>query len=194
MERATFVAKQPEVKGLEDFSVSTSGPESAGKPRPKTANLNVEELINHYAHVFHLKLGGSEGDWDEERENSVKYEMFRRWRESPWGRLWRGRKDSSNAHGCCQTTRALSKSETSSASTRTLNRLQETFGYQPALRTVHTEEGLSISRQALYGGPSTSTGDTLMTAHSHISPEPETVLPVFWYTFAFYPLLTATGS
>ncbi len=57
----------------------------------------VEELINRYAYAFHLKLGGSEGDWNEERENSVKYEMFRRWRESPWGRLWRGKNDNPNA-------------------------------------------------------------------------------------------------
>src|SRR6266403_5412107 len=39
--------------------------------------------------------------------------------------------------GCFRTTRALSKSETSSVSTRTPNRL-EAFGYPPAILTVRT--------------------------------------------------------
>ena len=73
------------------FGINQSRQSPSGTDEP------VEELINHYAYAFHLKLGGSEGDWNEERENKVKREMSRRWRESPWGRLWRGRRDSLNA-------------------------------------------------------------------------------------------------
>jgi hypothetical protein len=136
----------------------------------------VEELINHYAYAFHLKLGGSEGDWDEERENSVKYEMFRRWGESPWGRLWRGRKDSPNASHA----RWVLPNDAGSFQVGDFLGL-DTYA-KPAPRSPtngsHTEEGPSTSHRALYGDPSTTTGDTFGTAHSHISPEPETVLPV----------------
>lgn len=143
-------------------------------------NLNdepVEELINHYAYAFHLKLGGSEGDWDEERENNIKGEMFRRWRESPWGRLWRGRKDSPSASharwvlpndaGSFQVGDFLGLDTHANPAPRS-----------PRLSTSptndsHAEEGPSTSYR-----PSTRTGDTFVTAHSHISPEPETVLPV----------------
>ena len=142
----------------------------------------VEELINHYAYAFHLKLGGSEGDWNEERENSVKYEMFRRWRESPWGRLWRGRKDSPNASharwvlpndaGSFQVGDFLGLDTHAIPAPRSLR-----LSTSPT-NGSHTEEGLSTSRRARYGDLSTRTGDTFLTAHSHISPEPETVLPV----------------
>ena len=137
----------------------------------------VEELINRYAYAFHLKLGGSEGDWDEERENSVKYEMFRRWRESPWGRLCRGRKDGSNA------THARWVLPNDAGSFQVGDFLGLDTYAKPALRTSptngsHTEEGPSTSRQAPYGNPSTTTGDTFVTTHSRINPEPETVLPV----------------
>ncbi len=145
----------------------------------------VEELVNHYAYAFHLKLGGSEGDWNEERENSVKYEMFRRWRESPWGRLWQGRRDNPNTShwharwvlpndaGSFQVGDFLGL-DTYAEPTRSLR-----------LSTSHTngshrdaEEGSSTPRHALDEGPSTRTGDTFVTAHSHISTEPETALPV----------------
>jgi hypothetical protein len=142
----------------------------------------VEELINRYAYAFHLKLGGSEGDWNEERENSVKYEMFRRWRESPWGRLWRGRKDSSSASHA----RWVLPNDAGSFQVGDflgLDTYAKPAPRSPRLSTSptngsHTEEGPSTSRQALYGNSSTRTGDAFVTAHSHISPEPETVLPV----------------
>lgn len=142
----------------------------------------VQELINHYAYAFHLKLGGSEGDWNEERENSVKSEMFRRWRESPWGRLWRGRKDSPNASHA----RWVLPNDAGSFQVGDFLGL-DTYA-KPAPRSLrlstsptngsHTEEGASTSHRALYGDPSTRTGDTFLTAHSHIGLEPETVLPV----------------
>jgi hypothetical protein len=58
-----------------DFTFNQSRPPSSDNDGP------IEELINHYAYAFHLKLGGSEGDWNKGRENRVKYEMPRRWRE-----------------------------------------------------------------------------------------------------------------
>jgi hypothetical protein len=141
----------------------------------------VEELINHYAYAFHLKLGGSEGDWDEERENSVKSEMFRRWGESPWGRLWRGRTDSPNASHA----RWVLPNDAGSFQVGDFLGL-DTYA-KPAPRSLRlstsnrsglrTEEGPSTSRQTPHGDPSARTGDTFVTAHSHISPEPETVLP-----------------
>ena len=137
----------------------------------------VEELINHYAYAFHLKLGGSEGDWDEERENSVKYEMFQRWRESPWGRLWLGRKDSPNASHA----RWVLPNDAGSFQVGDFLGLDTYAKPAPrprSLRLSTSEEGPSTSRQALYGNPSTRTGNTFLTAHSHISQEPETVLPV----------------
>jgi hypothetical protein len=142
----------------------------------------VEELINRYAYAFHLKLGGSEGDWNEERENSVKYEMFRRWRESPWGRLWRGRKDSPNASHA----RWVLPNDAGSFQVGDFLGL-DTYA-KPAPRSLRlstsptngpfTEEGPSTPPRALYGDPSTTTGDAFVTAHSHISPELETALPV----------------
>ena len=131
----------------------------------------VEELINHYAYAFHLKLGGSEGDWDEERENSVKSEMLRRWRESPWGRLWRGRKDSPNASHA----RWVLPNDAGSFQVGDFLGLDTYAKPAPrSLRLSTSEEGPSTS----HGDPSTRTGDTFVTAHSHVGPEPETVLPV----------------
>ena len=169
------VAKQ--VKGprrLFGFNQSRQTPTENDEP--------VEELINRYAYAFHLKLGGTEGDWDEERENNVKYEMFRKWRESPWGRLWRGRKDSPNASHA----RWVLPNDAGSFQVGDFLGL-DTYA-NPAPKNLplstsltngsHTEEGPSTSRRALYDDPSTKTGDTFVTAHSHISPEPETVLPV----------------
>jgi hypothetical protein len=146
---------------------------------PTENNEPVEELINHYAYAFHLKLGGSEGDWDEERENSVKYEMFRRWRESPWGRHWRGRKESPNASHA----RWVLPNDAGSFQVGDFLGLDTYAKPAPSPRSLRlstslTEEGPSTSRQALYDNPSTRAGNTFVTAPSHISPEPETVLPV----------------
>jgi len=144
----------------------------------------VEELINRYAYAFHLKLGGSEGDWNEERENSVKYEMFRRWRESPWGRLWRGKNDNPNASRA----RWVLPNDAGSFQVGDFLGLDTYTQAEPApggLRSStsptngsHTEGGPSTSRRELHDGPSTKTGGTYVTALSHISPEPETALPV----------------
>lgn len=170
------VAKR--VKGprrLFGFNQSRQAPAENDEP--------VEELINHYAYAFHLKLGGSEGDWNEERENNVKYEMSQMWRESPWGRLWRGRKDSPSASHA----RWVLPNDAGSFQVGDFLGL-DTYA-KPAPKSLrlstsptngsHTEEdGPSTSRRAFHGDPSTRTGDTFVTAHSRISPEPETALPV----------------
>ena len=132
----------------------------------------VEELINHYAYAFHLKLGGSEGDWNEERENSVKYEMFQRWRESPWGRLWRGKKDSDSPNA--SHARWVLPNDAGSFQVGDflgLDTYAEPAPTNPRLSNSSTEEGPSTSLRAPYG-------ETFVTARSHISPEPETALPV----------------
>ena len=139
----------------------------------------VEELINHYAYAFHLKLGGSEGDWNEERENSVKDEMFQRWRESPWGRLWRGKKDSDSPNA--SHARWVLPNDAGSFQIGDflgLDTYAEPAPTNPRLSNSSNEEGPSTSRRVHYGDPSTTTGNTFVTARSHISPEPETALPV----------------
>jgi hypothetical protein len=137
----------------------------------------VEELINEYAYAFHLKLGGSRENWNEERENSVKDEMLRRWRDSPWGRLWRGRKDGSNASqgrwvlpndaGFFQVGDFLGLDTYSELATRSPQTTAIDAGGFP------NRAGPSASSSAPLGGPSTTTRDTFVTAHSHISSERE---------------------
>jgi hypothetical protein len=150
------------------------------RPSPSDSDEPIEELINHYAYAFHLKLGGSEGDWNEEQENRVKYEMSRRWRESPWGRLWRGRKDSPNA-------RWVLPNDAGSFQVGDFLGL-DMYAAEPASRSPRlaavpiggspTEEGPSTSRRTPFDAPSTTAGDTFVTARSHTSPEPEPgVLP-----------------
>ena len=134
----------------------------------------VNELINQYAYAFHLKLGGSEKDWSEEQENDVKNEMFRRWRESAWGRLLRGRKDSSKArHG-----RWVLPNETGSFQVGEFLGLN-TYVEPPPRSPRSAATGNSPARtdpstsQVPFGDPSMTTGSTFLTARSHISPEPE---------------------
>lgn len=137
----------------------------------------VEELINQYAYAFHLKFGGSAEDWNEERENNVKDEMSRRWKESPWGRLWRGSKDGLNVShgrwvlpndaGSFQIGDFLGLNTYSELATRSPQLSPTIVGGSP------TRAGPSTSHRAHLDDPSTRTGDTFVTARSHIGPEPE---------------------
>lgn len=137
----------------------------------------VGKLINQYAYAFHLHHGGSEGDWNEERENSVKDEMSRRWWESSWGRLWEGRREGSNASHA----RWVLPNDASSFQIGEflgLDTYAELVSRSPRLTASGTgsspaQAGPSTSRQAHLDGPSRITGDTFVTARSHISPEPE---------------------
>ncbi len=145
---------------------------------PSDNNEPVEELINQYAYAFHLKLGGSAEDWNEERESNIKDEMSRRWRESPWGRLLRGRNDGGTkaSHG-----RWVLPNDAGSFQVGDflgLNTYSELVTRSPRLTATATASsptraGPSTSRQARLDGPSVVTGDTFVTARSHISPELE---------------------
>ena len=144
---------------------------------PSSNDEPVEELINQYAYAFHLKFGGSAEDWNEERENNVKDEMSRRWKESPWGRLWWGRKDGltvshgrwvlPNDAGSFQIGDFLGLNTYSELATRSPQLTPSVAGGSPA------RAGPSTRHRAHRNDPSTRTGDTFVTAHSHISPEPE---------------------
>jgi hypothetical protein len=144
---------------------------------PSDNDEPVEELINEYAYAFHLKFGGSRENWNEERENSVKDEMLRRWRDSPWGRLWRGRKDGSNASqghwvlpndaGFFQVGDFLGLDTYSELVTRSPQTTAIDAGGFP------NQAGPSTSSSAPLDGPSTMTRDTFVTARSHISSERE---------------------
>jgi hypothetical protein len=144
---------------------------------PSDNDEPVEELINGYAYAFHLKLGGSRENWNEERENSVKDEMLRRWMDSPWGRLWRGRKDGSNASqgrwvlpndaahaGFFQVGDFIGLDTYSELATRGSQTTAIDAGGFP------NEAGPSTSSSAPLDGPSTMTRDTFVTARSHIIP------------------------
>ena len=176
-ERVLLNAQQSVAKRVNEhrrlFGINQSRQSPSGNDEP------VEELINHYAYAFHLKLGGSEGDWNEERENKVKYEMSRRWRESPWGRLWRGRRDSLNApHGHWVLPNDAGSFQIGDF--LGLNTYAEPASPITAgpICASPTEEGPSgsTSRQPPPSDrPLSTTRDTFMTARSHPSLEPEPV-------------------
>ncbi|KAI0248578.1 hypothetical protein BJV78DRAFT_1332004 [Lactifluus subvellereus] len=138
----------------------------------------VNELINQYAYAFYLKLGGSEEEWNEEQEINVKDEMSRRWSESAWGRLWHRRKDTgvSNASQA----RWVLPNEAGSFQIGEflgLNTYAEPAPRSPRFAAADTgslfnRAGPSTSQVRL-DDPSMTTGDTFVTARSHISPEPE---------------------
>ena len=154
------------------FGITQNRQSPSGNDEP------VEELINHYAYAFHLKLGGSEGDWNEERENKVKFEMSRRWRESPWGRLWRGRRDSLNApHGHWVLPNDAGSFQVGEfLGLNTYAEPASPITPEPICASP-TEEGPSgsASRPTPFDRPSSTTHDTFMTARSHLSLEPEPV-------------------
>lgn len=107
----------------------------------------------------------------------MKDEMSRRWKESPWGRLWRGSKDGSNVShrrwvlpndaGTFQIGDFLGLNTYSELATRSPQLNPSVAGGSP------TRAGPSTSHRAHLDDPSTKTGDTFVTARSHISPEPE---------------------
>ncbi|CAK5280363.1 unnamed protein product [Mycena citricolor] len=55
---------------------------------------SVTKVIREHAFSFFIQHGGNEEDWEESREQTVREEMLRRWKESEWGTALRGR-----AHG-----------------------------------------------------------------------------------------------
>jgi len=162
-----------------------------GRQSPSSNDEPVEELINQYAYAFHLKFGGSAEDWNEERENNVKDEMSRRWKESPWGRLWRGSQDGLNVShgrwilpndaGSFQIGDFLGLNTYSELATRSPQLTSSVAGGSP------TRAGPSTPHQAHLDGPSTRTGDTFVTARSHIGPGPEPELALMPSRSSFFP-------
>ncbi|KAJ7459760.1 Pleckstrin homology domain-containing protein [Mycena latifolia] len=55
---------------------------------------NISRVIREHAFAFFIQQGGNEEDWEETREQSVREEMLRRWRETEWGAIWGRRKQS----------------------------------------------------------------------------------------------------
>ncbi|KAJ7175763.1 Pleckstrin homology domain-containing protein [Mycena filopes] len=53
---------------------------------------NISRIIKEHAFAFFIQQGGNEEDWGETREQSVREEMLRRWRETEWGTIWGRRK------------------------------------------------------------------------------------------------------
>ena len=47
----------------------------------------LRDVIKAHAYEFFKGHGGKDEDWGEEEEMSVREEMFRRWRQSEWGKL-----------------------------------------------------------------------------------------------------------
>ena len=103
--------------------------------------------------------------------------MLRRWRVSPWGRLWRGREDGSNASqgrwvlpndvGFFQVGDFLGLDTYSELATRSPQPTAIDAGGFPS------RAGPSTSSSAPLDGPSTMTRDTFVTARSHINSERE---------------------
>ncbi|KAJ6557386.1 Pleckstrin homology domain-containing protein [Mycena vulgaris] len=54
---------------------------------------NISRVIREHAFAFFIQHGGNEEDWEETREQSVREEMLRRWRETEWGVIWGRRKE-----------------------------------------------------------------------------------------------------
>jgi hypothetical protein len=137
------------------------------------ADEPVEELIDQYAYAFYLKLGGSEEDWNEEQESYVKGEMLRRWKESAWGRLWHRRKENPDtAHarwvlpndaGFFQVGEFLG-----------LNTYSEPASRGTRLTPSSSARTGPSSSPIYLTNPSAVTRDSFVSAHSHVSPEPET--------------------
>ncbi|KAJ6508926.1 Pleckstrin homology domain-containing protein [Mycena sanguinolenta] len=53
---------------------------------------HISRIIREHAFAFFIQEGGKEEDWEETREQSVREEMLRRWRETEWGAIW-GRRE-----------------------------------------------------------------------------------------------------
>lgn len=66
--------------------VSPSGRGKASQPGGD--DESISSMITHHARDFFLGNGGREQDWDEEEERHVREEMFRRWKASPYAKVF----------------------------------------------------------------------------------------------------------
>ena len=88
--RRRFIGPMPEraVKSM------VEGPASANKSRglfsrsrgTAEEDAGVRDAIREHALRFFLGHGGRKEDWSETQERHVREEMYRRWRQSEWGR------------------------------------------------------------------------------------------------------------
>ncbi|KAJ7505417.1 Pleckstrin homology domain-containing protein [Mycena galericulata] len=53
---------------------------------------DISQVIKDHAFAFFIQEGGNEDEWEETREQNVREEMLRRWRETEWGAIWSRRK------------------------------------------------------------------------------------------------------
>lgn len=89
--RRTFIGPLPKRTATQ--------PKGKGNTRAKLDNAELEDsdglrdAIRTLALDFFLRHGGVPEQWGEERAQSVRDEMHRRWRQSEWGRSLRQRKD-----------------------------------------------------------------------------------------------------
>lgn len=89
--RRTFIGPLPKQ--------SVAQPKGKGKARENAATTDLEDsdglrdAIRTLALDFFLRHGGVPEQWGEERAQSVRDEMYRRWHQSEWGRSLRQRKD-----------------------------------------------------------------------------------------------------
>ncbi|GLB38456.1 putative pleckstrin homology domain containing protein [Lyophyllum shimeji] len=54
---------------------------------------DVSEIIKQNAFTFFMNEGGRPEDWGEDEEQNVVEEMFHRWRDSEWARIWQHRRE-----------------------------------------------------------------------------------------------------
>ncbi|KAF7365311.1 hypothetical protein MVEN_00403100 [Mycena venus] len=50
-------------------------------------DAHISQIIKEHAFAFFIQQGGNEEDWEETREQSVREEMLRRWRDTEWGAI-----------------------------------------------------------------------------------------------------------
>ncbi|KAF7314273.1 hypothetical protein MKEN_00899900 [Mycena kentingensis (nom. inval.)] len=55
-------------------------------------DANIAKFVRDHAFAFFVQSGGDEEDW-EDKEEGVRQEMFRRWRESEWAHIRRRKQD-----------------------------------------------------------------------------------------------------
>ncbi|KDQ62280.1 hypothetical protein JAAARDRAFT_454727 [Jaapia argillacea MUCL 33604] len=55
---------------------------------------SVSDVIREHALTFFINHGGREEDWDESAEACAREEMLQKWKDSEWGKILRGRKES----------------------------------------------------------------------------------------------------
>ncbi|KAJ7254353.1 Pleckstrin homology domain-containing protein [Mycena haematopus] len=92
LHKRVFVGPMPE----KIVALSDSAARKSKKRRLRLGSSNDDDEDGHlsriisreHAFAFFIQQGGNEEDWEEAREQSVREEMLRRWRETEWGAIW----------------------------------------------------------------------------------------------------------